>query len=141
MKQLAQFDTVFIWNTVGDLVLKEKPTVTCSGHHPFTNLQLSEIQRNIELLSSPDRKAFFAMANSIPEPQKLPRAALSSQLNMRLDASSTKPSQFEDHVIEAAGIFITNSFDMTDSPLGEACAMYCAIGRLNHSCYPNVQVI
>jgi hypothetical protein len=42
-------------------------------------------------------------------------------------------------VTAAAGIFMTNSFDMTDSIYGQACAMYLALGRLNHSCTPNVQ--
>ena len=37
------------------------------------------------------------------------------------------------------GIFLTNSFDMTDSPKGPSCGMYVAIARLNHSCSPNVQ--
>ena len=39
----------------------------------------------------------------------------------------------------AAGIFMTNCFDMTDSIYGESCAMYLALARLNHSCCPNVQ--
>ena len=40
----------------------------------------------------------------------------------------------------AAGIFMTNCFDMTESIYGESCAMYLALARLNHSCCPNVQV-
>ena len=34
---------------------------------------------------------------------------------------------------------MTNSFDMTGSPHGDACAMYLAIARINHSCMPNAQ--
>lgn len=48
---------------------------------------------------------------------------------------------FPDINSNAAGIFMTNSFDMTESPYcsnSEGCAMYLAIGRLNHSCEPNV---
>ncbi len=94
----------------GDIICVEKPTVWCSGHHPFDDLQLNEINEKIELLSSEDKEAFYAMSNAFP------------------DAPSI-----------AAGIFMTNCFDMTDSPHGESCAMYLAIARLNHSCTPNVQ--
>ena len=45
-----------------------------------------------------------------------------------------------DGLTRAAGIFMTNCFDMTDSIYGESCAMYLALARLNHSCCPNVQV-
>jgi hypothetical protein len=40
---------------------------------------------------------------------------------------------------EYAGIYMSNSFDMVNSPIGDACGMYVAIARLNHSCIPNVQ--
>lgn len=41
--------------------------------------------------------------------------------------------------MHSTGIFLTNSFDMTDSPTGPSCGMYLAIARLNHSCCPNAQ--
>ena len=99
----------------GELILVERPTVWVHGHHPFTATQVEEIERKISLLSDPDRQAFYAMAN-VYHP--------------------TDPECFGS---SAAGIFLTNSFDMVDAPHGQSCAMYCAIGRLNHSCLPNVQ--
>ena len=106
----------------GDLILIEKPLVICSGHHPFSKGQLQEIERNVNNLSEKERAEFFKMANSVPQ-------------------SDVQSSEFDVAVHHAANIFITNSFDMTDNPTGAACAIYCAIGRLNHSCYPNVQVL
>jgi hypothetical protein len=108
---------------IGDLVLVEKPLIKCSGHHPFTDNQLEEIKYNLNTLSDSERIAFYNMANSVPP-----------------SSDNSSSSKFDALVYEAANIFITNSFDMTDSPSGDACAIYCAIGRLNHSCYPNVQV-
>ncbi len=66
----------------------------------------------MESLSVEDSEAFYAMANVYEN-----------------DAD----------VDAASGIFMTNCFDMTDSIFGEACAMYLALARLNHSCTPNVQ--
>lgn len=94
----------------GSFILCERPTIWAHGHHPFNDLQIQHIEERVELLNEIDRKAFFEMANVFPEIRS-----------------------------EAAGIFMTNSFDMADSEEGEACAMYCAIARLNHSCTPNVQ--
>ena len=94
----------------GDLILSEMPTVTVSGHHPFTSKQIDEIEENLNTLSEQERSAFYAM------------------VNVFIDAPTV-----------SAGIFMTNSFDMTDSPHGESCGMYLAIARLNHSCSPNVQ--
>ena len=99
----------------GDLILTETPTVWVQGHHPFTATQVDEIERKISLLSEQDRLAFYAMANVFNDRDK------------------------ECWGSAAAGIFLTNSFDMVDAPHGKSCAMYCAIGRLNHSCVPNVQ--
>ena len=94
----------------GDLICTETPTVWAPGHHPFSPEQMAEIDRRVEALGDEERGAFFAMANVFPEAETV-----------------------------AAGIFMTNSFDMTDSVHGEACAMYCALARLNHSCTPNAQ--
>jgi SET domain len=94
----------------GDLILTESPTVWAPGHHPFNEEQIRVIEDRVKALSEDDQQAFYAMANVYPE----------------------LPSR-------CAGIFMTNSFDMVDSPHGDACAMYCAIARLNHSCTPNVQ--
>ena len=106
---------------VGDLILVETPLITCFGHHPFTDHQLEEIGRNINLLTDVERTALFSMANSVP-------------------STDNQTSKYDDFIYEAANIFITNSFDMTGNLSGDSCAIYCAIGRLNHSCYPNVQV-
>ena len=84
----------------GDLICCENVTVTVSGHSPFNKKQIDEIETNINQLPSDDREAFYAMANSVPDAPSL-----------------------------AAGIFITNSFDMTDCPDGPSCGMYVAIGR------------
>ena len=94
----------------GDLIMSEMPTVWVHGHHPFDKTQLAEIEDKVGALPEADQKAFYEMANVFPE----------------------APSA-------AAGIFMTNCFDMTDSPHGDACAMYLAIARLNHSCSPNAQ--
>ena len=94
----------------GELILTERPLVSVPGHHPFNAEQVEEIDRRVAALSDNERSAFFEMANAFP------------------DAPSV-----------AAGIFMTNSFDMTDSPFGPGCAMYLAIARLNHSCQPNAQ--
>ena len=99
----------------GELILIESPTVWVHGHHPFTATQVDEIERKISLLSDQDRQAFYAMAN------------VYNTTDQECFGSS------------AAGIFLTNSFDMVDAPYGKSCAMYCAIARLNHSCVPNVQ--
>ena len=100
----------------GEFILIETPTVWVHGHHPFTATQVDEIERKISLLSDQDRQAFYAMANVFNE--KKDKECFGSS---------------------AAGIFLTNSFDMVDAPHGKSCAMYCAIARLNHSCVPNVQ--
>ena len=92
----------------GELILIETPTVWVHGHHPFTSIQVDEIERKIALLSVQDRQAFSAMANVFSDTDK------------------------ECFGSSAAGIFLTNSFDMVDAPHGKSCAMYCAIARLNH---------
>ena len=94
----------------GELICTERPTVWVLGHHPFSSEQVVEIDVRVERLDAADRAALLDMCNAFPE----------------------APSA-------AAGIFQTNSFDMTDSPHGQACAMYCALARLNHSCVPNAQ--
>jgi len=94
----------------GDIIVTELPLVSVNGHDPFTSEQLAEMETNISYLSIEEKEAFYAMANSRPN----------------------APTQ-------AAGIFMTNSFDMTHRPAGPGCAIYCAIGRLNHSCCPNTQ--
>lgn len=90
--------------------MTELPLVLVNGHDPFTPAQLTEMEQSISRSSREEKDAFYSMANSRP------------------DAPSI-----------AAGIFMTNSFDMTHRPTGPACAIYCAIGRLNHSCCPNTQ--
>ena len=94
----------------GELICTELPTVWVQGHHPFSPEQVDDIEARVAALSEEDRRALYDMANVFPEAATC-----------------------------AAGIFMTNSFDMTDSAHGEACAMYCAIARLNHSCCPNAQ--
>jgi hypothetical protein len=96
----------------GDLVIAELPTVWYNAHHPFTSNQMIEIKDKINNLNDDDKRAFYDMANVYEN---------------------------ENDITKEAGIFMTNSFDMTDHPDGPACAMYCAIARLNHSCQPNVQ--
>ena len=95
---------------LGELICTESPTIWVPGHHPFSAEQLEDIARRVARLDAADRSALLAMANVFPEAP-----------------------------LPAAGIFMTNSFDMTDSPSGVACAMYCALARLNHSCTPNAQ--
>ena len=53
--------------TSGDLIMTEAPTVSVSGHHPFTLSQKMEIDSNIEKLSTEDKNAFFDMSNVFPE--------------------------------------------------------------------------
>eukprot|EP01036_Dinobryon_divergens_P052499 gene52499-70199_t len=91
-------------------ICRELPTVTVMGWHPYTASQIDQIEERVVTLPSEDKEAFYAMANVFPE-----------------------------HSSVAAGIFMTNSFDMTDSPNGIESGMYCAIARLNHSCVPNAQ--
>ena len=97
---------------MGELICTELPTVWAPGHHPFSAAQVAEIEARVSGLGDEERGAFYAMANVFPVP---------------------------DAATRAAGIFMTNAFDMTDSPHGEACAMYLALARLNHSCTPNAQ--
>lgn len=94
----------------GEYVLTEFPTVWVHGWHPFDSDQVEEIESRVEALDENDKTAFYSMANVFPEARTA-----------------------------AEGIFMTNCFDMTDSPHGQACAMYLALARLNHSCIPNVQ--
>lgn len=94
----------------GELICTETPTVWVPGHHPFSADQIAEIETRVASIDEADRDAFCAMANAFPE-----------------------------ELSTAAGIFMTNCFDQTDSIHGESCAMYCALARLNHSCTPNAQ--
>jgi hypothetical protein len=91
--------------------LIETPTVWVHGHHPFTEEQVCEIEKRVSALDEVERIEFYRMENVYKD----------------------------DQASAAAGIFMTNSFDMTNSPNGDCCAMYLAIARLNHSCEPNVQ--
>ena len=95
----------------GECIVVERPIVSVRGHHPFTEHQREEIAENVGKLDATDREAFFSMSNVFIE-------AVGG---------------------EEEGIFMTNSFDMVDSPQGPSCGMYLAIGRLNHSCCPNAQ--
>lgn len=95
---------------MGERICSEFPTVWIHGHHPFNEAQIQEIQTKVHALDAEDQSAFFAMANV-----------------------------FGDEFPPAVGIFMTNCFDMTDSIYGTCCAMYLALARLNHSCYPNAQ--
>ena len=94
----------------GEKICSERPTVWVSGHHPFNEEQVAEIEEKVMSLNDIDRASFYDMANVFP-----------------------------DAPTPAAGIFMTNCFDMADAAHGQSCAMYCAIGRLNHSCEPNAQ--
>jgi len=96
----------------GDLIIAELPTVWYNAHHPFTSKQMIEIKERIDQLNDEEKNAFYDMANVYEN---------------------------DNDITKEAGIFMTNSFDMTDHLDGPACAMYCAIARLNHSCQPNVQ--
>eukprot|EP00607_Mallomonas_marina_P001165 CAMPEP_0182430106 /NCGR_PEP_ID=MMETSP1167-20130531/36929_1 /TAXON_ID=2988 /ORGANISM="Mallomonas Sp, Strain CCMP3275" /LENGTH=290 /DNA_ID=CAMNT_0024614775 /DNA_START=144 /DNA_END=1013 /DNA_ORIENTATION=- len=95
---------------LGELVCAELPTVKVSGWHPYSQKQIEEIESNVKKLSPLESVVFYDLANEYSE----------------------MPSK-------AAGIFMTNSFDLTDSPAGQESGMFCAIARLNHSCIPNVQ--
>ena len=97
----------------GELILVERPTVWVRGHHPFTAAQVAEVERAVAALPAAERRAFDAMANVFAPAES---------------GGST-----------AAGIFMTNSFEMAGSMHGDCCAMYLAIARLNHSCVPNAQ--
>jgi hypothetical protein len=94
---------------MGEKICSEFPTVWIHGHHPFDATQIKEIEERVAALDDEDKTAFYAMANVFPE------------------------------FPPAVGIFMTNCFDMTDSIYGTSCAMYLALARLNHSCYPNAQ--
>ena len=54
-------------NSSGDLILTESPTIWVQGHHPFTEKQITEIDRKILKLSDEDKNAFFDMWNVFPE--------------------------------------------------------------------------
>lgn len=84
----------------GDHILTERPIISVRGHHPFSPEQIIEIERKLSELTTDEQQAFDAMSNVFPEV-----------------ASS------------GAGIFMTNSFDMTDSPDGPSCGMYLAVAR------------
>ncbi len=73
----------------GDLILTEFPTVSVLGWHPYNDEQLEQIENRVKLLVEDESKAFYNLANVYPEYEST-----------------------------AAGIFMTNSFDMTDSPNG-----------------------
>ena len=93
----------------GTRICSETPTVTVSGWNPYNNAQIEEIRRKVSDLQKAEKESFFSLQNAFPE--------LSPEV----------------------GIFMTNAFDMVDSPNGQESGMYCAIARLNHSCIPNVQ--
>ena len=95
----------------GDWICTEFPVTWIHEHHPFNSQQLDEIDEKVEQMSEEDCAAFLDMANVY-----------------NVDETSVN-----------SGIFMTNCFDMTDSIFGKSCAMYLALGRLNHSCSPNVQ--
>ncbi len=105
---------------MGEWICTEFPCVWIHGHHPFNEQQIADIAMKVSALNDEDRAAFYDMANVFSE----------------------------DEFPAAVGIFMTNSFDMTDTPFAEqdengeeigCCAMYLALARLNHSCIPNVQ--
>jgi hypothetical protein len=94
----------------GDTICTEAPVCWVHGHHPFSDGQIEEIESNLAGLEEPERLSVLEMANVYPEV-----------------------------ACAGAGIFMTNSFDMTDAAQGPSCGLYCAIARLNHSCNPNAQ--
>lgn len=47
--------------------MTESPTVWATGHHPFTDNQIREIDEKVSLLPLEDREAFLDMANVFPE--------------------------------------------------------------------------
>ena len=47
--------------------MTEFPTIWVQGHHPFTEKQITEIDRKIGKLSEEDKNAFFDMSNAFPE--------------------------------------------------------------------------
>jgi hypothetical protein len=95
----------------GERICSEFPAVWVYGHHPFTPQQVQNVIDKVEQLDEDDKRAFYEMANVFSSEECHP----------------------------AIGIFMTNSFDMTDSIYGTCCAMYLALARLNHSCVPNTQ--
>ena len=95
----------------GDVILIEEPLVWCSGHHPFDESQVEEIESKVESLSVEEQVAFYELANVFSD---------------------------SDEYRKAPGIFMTNCFDMSDNDT-DRCAIYLAIARLNHSCTPNAQ--
>lgn len=95
----------------GEWICTEFPVTWIHEHHPFNSQQLEEIDEKVDKMTEEDREAFLAMANVY-----------------NVDETAVN-----------SGIFMTNCFDMTDSIFGKSCAMYLALGRLNHSCSPNVQ--
>ena len=97
----------------GELILTERPMVWVHGYHPFTVAQVDEVERAVAALPPVERKAFYAMANVF--------------------------APTESGGSRAAGVFMTNSFEMAGSTHGDCSAMYLAIARLNHSCAPNAQ--
>lgn len=108
----------------GDVILLENALVTVRGWHPFTLDQQLEIEENLSRLDNQlDYDAFYDLANVFES---------HTVEDVRQDGGKTL-------LTRAAGIFMTNCFDMTDSPMGEGCAIYAAIARLNHSCQPNAQ--
>ena len=78
----------------GDWICTERPTTWVSGHHPFDLQQLAQIDERVAALEHQEKEAFCAMANAFP-----------------------------DAATPAAGIFMTNCFDMSNAAHGQSCAM------------------
>ena len=49
--------------SAGDWICSEFPTVWISGHHPFSETQMNEIESKIEKLDDHDRFEFYKMEN------------------------------------------------------------------------------
>ena len=83
----------------GEWICSEFPVVWIQAHHPFSAKVVAEIEAKIDALPcEADKEAFYAMANVY-------------------DGSSEQSSK-------AAGIFMTNSFDMTGS--SSSALIFCS---------------
>lgn len=50
----------------GEWICTEFPAVWISGHHPFSEDQVSEIEKRVGKLGNDDQDAFYNMANVFP---------------------------------------------------------------------------
>jgi hypothetical protein len=97
----------------GEVIFRENPLLWVPFHWPFKKKHLRIVEMRVGKLSDVDAAIFYASSNVY-------------------DVPPIAPSR-------AAGVFYTNSFDMTGAKHGESCGIFPMLARLNHSCSPNTR--